>query len=153
MAKSFAEAARDAFNKKGGWTDPSKLTGNKQDAEIKKRLREVDNSVLKEHFRLLNRQYFPGRIASKPGQYPKVRTGKLQGFLFSKIQLPKGNIRGIKYTYDDKLIVSGEKNFKYANFLLGKKGNRKGIYNVILKLESKINRIMGTKKGIEVVKF
>ena len=156
MAGSFLRAIGQALNKKGGWTDPSKLTGarGKQDLEIKKRLRIVDNFVLEEHFRLLNRQYFPGKVASKPGQYPKSRTGKLQGFLYSKIQLPKKGspIRGIKYTYDNKEIVS-KKGFKYAEYIFSSKGNRKSIYNVLLKLENKINKILGTEKGIEVVKF
>lgn len=165
MAGSFLQAVGEALNKKGGWTNPSELTGarRKQDNEIRRRLRKAITFIYWKHHELLSRPYVitkemrkngdkrKSRVASVLGEYPKKRTGNLQSYIKGTELLPKkGSIkRGIRFEYFPEVNY-------YAKILFSKdhhKRSRKGIYDVILKFREEIKEILGTENDIEAIKF
>ena len=165
MAGSYLQAIGQTFNKKGGWTNPSELTGNKrkQDNEIRRRLRKVKTFVLWKHYDLLSRPYVitkemrkagdksKSRVASVLGEYPKKRTGNLQSFIKGIELLPKKGSpsRGIRFEYFPEVEY-------YAKILFSEqqhKRSRKGIYEVILEFRKEIQEIMKTRSKIEAIRI
>ena len=165
MVGSFLQAVGEALNKKGGWTDPSKLTGDrrKQDNEIRRRLRKAITFIYWKHHELLSRPYVitkemrkngdkrKSRVASVLGEYPKKRTGNLQSYIKGTELLPKtGSItRGARFEYFPEVE-------HYAKILFSEKQHkrsRKGIYEVILEFRKEIQEIMKTRSKIEAIRI
>ena len=47
-------------------------------AKVSTKIRNVAKDIINQHKQDINRNYYPGKVASKPGEFPKKRTGKLR---------------------------------------------------------------------------
>jgi hypothetical protein len=47
-------------------------------AKVSTKIRNVAKDIINQHKEDINRNYYPGKVASKPGEFPKKRTGKLR---------------------------------------------------------------------------
>lgn len=60
------------------YSSPRGIPAGYNPAKVSTKLRNIAQAVVRQHKEDINRNYYPGRQPSRPGEFPKKRTGNLR---------------------------------------------------------------------------
>ena len=109
------------------YSAPKGVPAGYNPAKVSTKLRNIAQAVVRQHKEDISRNYYPGRVASRPGEYPKRRTGNLRksagyaptGINVSLVKKPGSFV--INLGYDDSITPAA----KYNSLRYGAVGPRR----------------------------
>ena len=91
------------------YSSPRGIPAGYNPANVSTKLRNIAQAVVRQHKEDINRNYYPSRVASRPGEFPKRRTGNLRksvGYAPAAINIStvrKAKSLTISLGYDDSI--------------------------------------------------
>ncbi len=91
------------------YSSPRGIPAGYNPANVSTKLRNIAQAVVRQHKEDINRNYYPSRVASRPGEFPKRRTGNLRksvGYAPTAINIStvrKAKSLTISLGYDDSI--------------------------------------------------
>ena len=91
------------------YSSPRGIPAGYNPANVSTKLRNIAQAVVRQHKEDINRNYYPGRVPSRPGEFPKRRTGNLRksvGYAPAAINIStvrKAKSLTISLGYDDSI--------------------------------------------------
>lgn len=91
------------------YSAPKGIPAGYNPANVSTKLRNIAQAVVRQHKEDINRNYYPGRVPSRPGEFPKRRTGNLRksvGYAPAAINIStvrKAKSLTISLGYDDSI--------------------------------------------------